>query len=192
MQLSSSGTEQCSSSFSSRPRTAHCMQEPSTSHFHRPSTTFPAPAQGTSTSNEHTQASIGCSSLRGFWMRMDIKALLFKASALPCICSNLSRTSQRSDTAMQLWADVGTAKHSLCHRTQEFTLRLWGSLKYLLCSSTKHQNWECSKRWQHSAPAPIFKCKHRVRKQVLAGAVSMASFPSLIPSDLLSSGTTSC
>lgn len=70
-----------------------------------------------------------------------------------CICSNLPRILQCSNTALQLWARVGTAKHSLCHKTQEFILRLWESLKYLLCCPPKHQNWECPKRWQHQAPS---------------------------------------
>lgn len=151
--------QQCSSSFSSRPRTAplHAKAQPSTSHFHIPISTFPAPAQGTSTSNRstnHTQASTGCSLLRGSWMNMDIKAL-FKGINVPLHLQQPPTHLQCSDTAMQLWA--GVAKHSPCHKTQEFILRLWESLKYLLCSPPKHQNWGCSKRWQHQAPSLIFE-----------------------------------
>lgn len=115
MQLSSSGTEQCSSSsFSSRPRTAHCMQEPSPAHpistepapHSQPQHKAPPPAMAAPTT--HTQASTGCSLLRGFWMDMDIKAFLFKTSTFPCICSNLPRTSQRSHSS----AAVGRCWHS--------------------------------------------------------------------------------
>lgn len=112
VQLSSSGTQQCSSSLSCRPTTAPCMQELSPA---QPNSTEPAPHSqhkapppAMAAPTTHRQALDALCS-EAFWMNMDIKALLFKAPTSPCICSNLPGTSQGSDTAMQLWADVGTA-----------------------------------------------------------------------------------